>query len=65
MDEKARDPETGIAIRFIKHFDVQADGTPARMSDQAFMLAMGDEREDVSFLTKLNDARELLRLRAQ
>lgn len=64
-DDKIEDKQLGISIRFIGEWSMEQDRMPAAvpsMTDLLVMLACADDR-DVSFMTKLCDAREYLRLR--
>lgn len=55
--------QLGIAIRFIKGYDIKTDSLPRwdRGSDCAMMLAMQDTREGLTFGEKLIDALTFVR----
>ncbi len=54
-----KDEQTGIAIRFVRQYDITADTAPTYwdfyVPEAAFQLALGDDRA-VSFHEKLMDA---------
>ncbi len=69
MADRAEDKQLGISIRFIKQFDVKTDADPSRFDaftsdlDAAFILAIRDKREGLTFGQKMDDALEFIRTR--
>lgn len=65
-----KDSETGISIRFIRHFDITEAHTPRRddifssSADAALYLAMKDRR-DIPVAQKVADAWEFVNWRLQ
>lgn len=57
---KAEDKQTGVSIRFIERFDPKT-AILSPITERMFALAAADDREDVSTMQKLLDAREFLK----
>lgn len=53
--------DLGISLRLIREWKPEPEPVLS-MFDKAFILAMGDDREDVAFAQKLTDAMQFLKL---
>lgn len=54
----------GLSLRLIRHYDPEQDKYPGTsMRDQALMLALADDREDVTTAQKIADAWTFLKSR--